>query len=98
MTEDAHFFHKTEGKKLSAGQLPLYEGKMIHQYDNHFASATYYVIEKEAREELLRKEIFRLAQFVRDSKAKKLEGKPAPEKKEDLSKKLREIFKAKKFK
>jgi len=98
ITEDAHFFHKTEGKKLSAGQLPLYEGKMIHQFDNHFSPAGYFVVEKEIHEELLRKEIFRLAQFVRDSEATKLEGKPVPAKKDELAERLRQIFKTKKFK
>jgi hypothetical protein len=98
MTEDAHFFHKTEGKKLIAGQLLLYEGKMIHQFDNHFSPAGYFVVEKEIREELLRKEIFRLAQFVRDSEATKLEGKPVPAKKDELAERLRQIFKAKKQK
>ena len=67
ITEDAHFFHKSEGKKLTAGQLPLYEGKMIHQFDNHFSPAGYFVVEKEIREELLRKEIHRLAKLIRGS-------------------------------
>jgi hypothetical protein len=98
ITEDAHFFHKSEGRKLSAGQLPLYEDKMIYQFDNHFSPAGYFVVEKEIRGELLRKEIFRLAQFVRDSEATKLEGKPIPAKKDELAERLRQIFKAKKFK
>jgi hypothetical protein len=98
MTEDARFFHKTEGKKLSAGQLPLYEGKMIFQFDDHFAPAGYFVVEKEAREELLRKEIFRLAQIVRDAEVKTLEGEKVPAKKDDLSVLLEKIFKRKKFK
>jgi hypothetical protein len=98
ITEDAHFFHKTGGKQLSAGQLPLYEGKMVHQFDNHFSPVGYFVVEKEIREELLRKEIFRLAQFVRDSEATQLEGKPVPAKKDELAERLRQVFKAKKFK
>jgi len=98
MTEDAGFFHKIEGKKLSGGQMPLYEGKMIHQFEIIFSPASYYVIEKEVREELLRKEIFRLAQFIRESEVKKLEGKPVPKKKEELAERLRQIFKAKKLK
>jgi hypothetical protein len=98
ITEDAHFFHKTESKKLSAGQLPLYEGKMIFQFDDHFAPASYYVMEKEAREELLRKEIFRLAQIVRDADVKTLEGEKVPAKKEQLSALLGKVFKRKKFK
>jgi hypothetical protein len=35
-------------------------------------------------EELLRKEIFRLAQFVRDADTDTLEGKPVPAKKDEL--------------
>ncbi|HEY1662819.1 MAG TPA: hypothetical protein VGI03_10410 [Verrucomicrobiae bacterium] len=98
ITEDAHFFHKAEGKKASAGQMPLFEGKMIHQFDNHFTPANYYVLEKEAREELLRKEIFRLAQIVRETDVKTIEGEKVPAGKEDLANFLNKLFKRKKFK
>ena len=47
-------------RTLKAGNLPLYEGKMIFQFDSDFAPGTYYVVEKEVREELLRKELFGL--------------------------------------
>jgi len=33
MTNDNHFFRKLAGKKAAAGQMLLYEGKMIHQFD-----------------------------------------------------------------
>jgi len=98
ITEDAHFFKKLGARKLAEGELPLYEGKMIHQFDSHFAPTTYYVAKMEVREELLRKEIFRLAQFVREADAEALEGKPVPAKKGDLTALLRKIFKSKKFK
>ena len=98
MTNDNHFFRKLTGKKPAAGQLPLYEGKMIHQFDAKFSSGNYAVVEKEIREELLRKEIYRLAKLVREVEPKKLEGKAVPEKREELETRLREIFKAKKFK
>ncbi|MGH7953760.1 MAG: Eco57I restriction-modification methylase domain-containing protein, partial [Limisphaerales bacterium] len=126
MTNDTHFFRKLVGKKPATGQLPLYEGKMIHQFDANFSPGNYAVVEKEIREELLRKEIYRLVKLVRGSAAapaasvgasptdvadeasatarearalpKKLEGKLIPEKREELETRLREIFKAKKFK
>ena len=98
ITEDAHFFKKFGTKKLTESEMPLCEGKMIHQFDAHFAPAVYYVSKREVREELLRKEIFRVCQFVRDSKSEKLEGKPIPTKKDDLTNFLGKIFKSKKFK
>ncbi len=98
MTNDNHFFRKLAGKKPAAGQLPLYEGKMIHQFDAGYSPGNYAVVEKEVREELLRKEIYRLAKLVREVEPKKLEGKAVPEKREELEMRLREIFKAKKFK
>ena len=98
VTEDSHFFHKRRAESLKAGNLPLFEGKMIFQFDSGYAPGTYYVVEKEVREELLRKEIFRLGQFVRESGSEVLEGEPLPESKEDLEDRLRQIFKAKKFK
>jgi len=98
VTEDSHFFHKQRADSLKAGNLPLFEGKMIYQFDNGYAPGTYYVVEKEVREELLRKEIFRLGQFLRESGSAVLEGEPLPDSKEDLESKLRQIFKAKKFK
>jgi hypothetical protein len=98
MTNDNHFFRKLAGQKPAAGQLPLYEGKMIHQFDADYSPGNYAVVEKEIREELLRKEIYRLAKLVREIEPKKLEGKAVPEKREELETRLREIFKTKKFK
>jgi hypothetical protein len=96
MTEDSHFFHKSRAERLKTGQLALYEGKMVYQFDNQYAPRTYYVVEKEVREELLRKELFRLAQIVRGSPT--LEGKPVPASREELEARLRQVFIAKKFK
>jgi hypothetical protein len=56
------------------------------------------VEEAEVREELLRKEIFRLAQFVRDEKLEKLDGKDVPDSREELEGLLREIFAKRGFK
>jgi hypothetical protein len=98
MTNDSHFFRKLGGKKAAVGQLPLYEGKMIHQYDAKFSPGNYSVEEDEVREELLRKEIYRLAKLVREVEPKKLEGEDTPEKREELEQRLRQIFAARKFK
>ena len=98
MTNDNHFFRKLAGKKPAAGQMPLYEGKMIHQFDAGYSPGNYAVVEKELRDELLRKEIHRLAKLVREVEPKKLEGQAVPEKRDELDKRLREIFKARKFK
>jgi hypothetical protein len=98
ITEDARFFKKYGAKKLADDEIPLCEGKMIHQFDNHFGPMGYYVVEKDAREELLRKETFRLAQFIRDAGTESLEGKPVPAKKDELTALLGRIFKCNKFK
>ena len=98
VTEDSRYFHKRLANKLKTGQLPLYEGKMIYQFDSDYAPGTYYVIEKEVREDLLHKELFRLTQFVRESGVKLLEGKSLPETKEKVEARLRQVFAVKKFK
>jgi hypothetical protein len=49
MTTDSYLF-KTA---LAKGRLPLYEGKMIHQFDAHFAEPRYWVEEREGRKALL---------------------------------------------
>lgn len=52
MTTDAHLF-KTEPAK---GRLPLYEGKMIWQFDHRLAPPRYWVDEKQGRQALLGRE------------------------------------------
>ncbi|WP_396336468.1 Eco57I restriction-modification methylase domain-containing protein [Fischerella sp. JS2] len=49
MTNDSHLFNQQPGK----GRLPLYEGKMIHQFTHQFAEPRYWVDEQEARKALL---------------------------------------------
>ncbi|NCR39942.1 MAG: ATP-binding protein [Microcystis aeruginosa W13-11] len=51
MTNDSYLF-KTEPAK---GRLPLYEGKMIHQFTHHYALPKYWLDEKEARQALLKR-------------------------------------------
>lgn len=48
MTNDSHLF-KQPGK----GRLPLYEGKMIHQFTHLYAEPRYWVDEEEGRKALL---------------------------------------------
>lgn len=52
MTDDAFLFYK-EHKK---GRIPLYEGKMIHQFVHQFAEPRYWVDEKEGRKAVLGKD------------------------------------------
>jgi len=52
MTSDSHLFRVEAGP----GHLPLYEGKMIHQFDAYFADGRYWVDEREGRKALLRRE------------------------------------------
>ena len=98
MTGDNRLFRELGGSKPGKDQLRLYEGKMIHQFDANFSPPSFALQETEAREELLRKEIFRLAQFVRDEKLEKLEGKTLPKSREELEKSLNEIFAKRGFK
>ena len=56
MTLDSHLF--SSKKKL--GSLPLYEGKMIHQYHSNFGLPNYFIKEDEAKEILLNKEMGRI--------------------------------------
>lgn len=51
MTNDSHLFHQQPGK----GRIPLYEGKMIHQFTHQFAEPRYWVDEKEGRQSILGK-------------------------------------------
>ncbi len=51
MTNDSHLF-KTEPAQ---GRLPLYEGKMIHQFTHQYALPKYWLDEKEARQALLKR-------------------------------------------
>jgi hypothetical protein len=98
LTNDAHFFRKLDGRKPAKGEMKLYEGKMIWQYDANFESAQWSVVEKEVRESQLRKEIYRAAKYVRDNNVEKIGGKSIAEKKGDLDAQLAELFAAGKFK
>ena len=49
MTNDSHLFKQQPGKR----RLPLYEGKMIHQFTHLYAEPKYWVDEQEGRKALL---------------------------------------------
>ena len=49
MTNESWLFKNSPG----AGRLPLYEGKMIHQFNHRFAEPRYWVNEKDGREAIL---------------------------------------------
>ncbi|PSB46520.1 ATP-binding protein [Cyanosarcina cf. burmensis CCALA 770] len=49
MTDDAFLFHK----KPTRTMLPLYEGKMIHQFTHQYAEPRYWIDEQEGRKALL---------------------------------------------
>jgi hypothetical protein len=98
MTDDNHLFLKLGEKKVGKEQLPLYEGKMIHQFDAHFTPATLVVEEAAVREGLLRKETFRLCQFIREHDIAKVGGKKVPENRDELEALLQTQFETGKFK
>jgi hypothetical protein len=52
MTNDSDLFNTADGRN----RLPLYEGKMIHQFNHQFAQPKYWLDEGEARQRLLGKE------------------------------------------
>ncbi len=98
LTGDARFLHKIGTKKLSADELPLLEGKSIHQFDPKFTPPAWFVNEPEIRIELLRKEIFRIMDFVRSSETTIFEGKPLPKTRDVLEESIQAVFEKRKFK
>ncbi|WP_139323012.1 Eco57I restriction-modification methylase domain-containing protein [Deinococcus marmoris] len=51
MTDDSHMFRSEQ----KPGRLPLFEGKMIHQFRHDFATPKYWIDEKEGRAGLLKR-------------------------------------------
>jgi len=51
MTNDSHLFKQEQGE----GRLPLYEGKMIHQFTHQYAEPRYWVDESKRRAAILKK-------------------------------------------
>jgi hypothetical protein len=98
LTGDIRFLHKILGKKLASGEMPLLEGKSIFQFDAKYSLPSWFVVESEVRPELLRKEVFRIADFVRDAGTKVFEGKPLPKTRDDLEKAIKTAFEKRGFK
>ena len=96
-TSDGELFEKRPHGKIPAGRVPLYGGRMIHQFNASYAPASVLVRLADARVELLRREIHRLADFVRESGVETIEGQPLPKKRSDLESILRATFDAKGF-
>jgi hypothetical protein len=97
LTGDNRFLRKIGTHKLKAGEIPLLEGKTTFQFDSKFTPPNWYVVEKEVREELLRKELYRLVSFVRKTKAKRVEGINVDDTSTNLEAELQEVFLRKKF-
>lgn len=63
MTNDSNYFHKYDEvvkRKDEKKVLPLFEGKMIHQYSSSYSSPRFYVYEKEARNSFFNSEYRKL--------------------------------------
>ena len=95
--DDVEFYIKDPARKLGKGEAPIYEGKMIHQFDARFGPRTYHAADEAVRPELFRKELYRLAQFIRENGAEKVEGAKVPSKKDDLEKFLTSVWKEEKL-
>lgn len=98
LTGDAKLLHKLGSRKPAVGEMPLLEGKSIFQYDARFSPPSWLVVETEVRAELLRKEVFRVTDFVRESDPTLFEGKPLPSKRDELERLVQFVFAKRKFK
>lgn len=56
VSDDRKLFNKESGKSL----LPVYEGKMIHQFNSNFSDVNSYIKIKEGHKDLLGKEVNRI--------------------------------------
>ena len=63
MTNDSHLFQQQPGK----GRLPLYEGKMIHQFTHQWGKPKYWIDEKEAREKLITARLRKIKKLLKDA-------------------------------
>jgi hypothetical protein len=95
--DDVAFYLKDPSRKLGKGESSIYEGKMIHQFDVAFAPRTYHAEDKKVREGLLRKELYRLGQFIRETETEKIEGQKVPAKKDEFEKFVSSLWKLKRF-
>jgi hypothetical protein len=95
--DDVEFYLKEPARKLGEGESVIYEGKMIQQFDSEFAARAYHAEDNAVRPELLRKELYRLGQFIRAKEAEIIEGKKIPKKKSELEEFIAELWKSKAF-
>ena len=95
--DDVRLYLKEPTRSLTTSESVIFEGKMIHQFNSRFAPRTYHANDEAVRTELLRKELHRLGQFIRDSKAQTVEGKRVPAKKDEFDEFISSVWKAKKF-
>ena len=71
-------FNLTDDRKLfkikpeSPDDLPLYEGKMIHQFYPNFSKPRYFIEKKVGYKELLNREIARINRLTKDFKEKEI--------------------------
>ncbi|MBD3306798.1 N-6 DNA methylase [candidate division KSB3 bacterium] len=65
MTDDGRLFKK---RKTRQDDLPLYEGKMIHQFHPAFSAPRFYVNEGDGRAQLVSKEISRIKKELKGQK------------------------------
>ncbi|MDM8568858.1 hypothetical protein QUF50_04990 [Thiotrichales bacterium HSG1] len=61
MTNDSNLF----SSKNKLGNLPLYEGKMIHQYNSNFGLPRYFLNEEQTKTTLMRKELLRIKKLCK---------------------------------
>ena len=95
--DDVEFYLKEPARKLRKGEAVIYEGKMIQQFDSGFAARNFHAEVEAVRPELLRKELYRLGQFIRESETEKVEGKEVPKKRAEFEELLVELWKTKAF-
>lgn len=65
MTNDNELFHANTSKS----RLVLFEGKMIHQYENEFDTPSYWINEIDGRNRMLSKELHRIKRHINNSDA-----------------------------
>jgi hypothetical protein len=63
MTDDAPLFEKSQ----STGCIPLYEGKMIWQFDHRFSEPRYWISEKKGRKELMSARVRRIMHCLQEA-------------------------------
>jgi len=71
VSDDRNLFFKETGKNF----LPVYEGKMIHQFDSNYSTANSYIKIKDGHNDLLSKEVNRIkSQFESEFDAEEIKS------------------------